>query len=190
MLTPQERVEIEALRKRVKSECIGHTLHGGRRDPNGEPEGVVQHPGQLMVSAATQLLTKDIADVLTKRWPGFRWAIQPNEAGKVFNLFCLDFHSRWGYVIRYDDVMNDPRRRQAILAGRAILKRFRYHGDRYDPVQLAHMPRDAQGECYPDVQGLKRTRFTRQAELGYKLKTGDARVVMQRDRSQIIEVKE
>lgn len=190
-LSKAEQAALHTLRQHVKKNRIGHTTHFGKRDPNGSPEGVVDNPNDLIeLHGSTMILVKDIADKLTKRWPGFRWAIQPNEAGGVFNVFCLDFHDTWGYVIRYDDIMNDPKRTQALKAGREILQRFRWHGDKYDPVQMASLPRNAKGQCYPDVQGLKASRFTRQEKLRYALATGKAKVILQGDGGQIIEMKE
>lgn len=191
-LTNAEQAALDTLRKHVKKNNIGHTTKGGRRDPNGSPEGLVTDPSQFIgLHASTEILVKDIAAKLVHKWPGFRWAIQPNEQGKVFNIFCLDFHTIWGYVIRYDDVMNDPRRKEAIKAGAEILRRFRYMGNRYDPIQIAKMPRTLQGHCIPDVSDLKPTRFTRQADLQHKLATGKARIVMKDDKgNQVLEVKE
>lgn len=188
MLTPQEQLFLNSLRAKVKAENIGHTLKGGKRDPVGEPEGLVERPSDLMVSAATSVLVKDIADILVKRWPGFRWAIQPNEFGGIFNVFCLDFHSQWGYVIKYSDIMDDPRRKEAYRAGRTLLDRFGYHGERYDPQQLARLPRDRNGQVIPDTSGLKQNRFTRKAWLERQIATGHAKVVMQNDGGAIIQV--
>lgn len=188
MLTADEQRFLGGLRQYVKANNIGHTLKGGKRDPIGEPEGVVDHPRDLMVSAMTAVLVKDIADVLVKNWPGFNWAVQPNEFGKVFNVFCLDFHGQWGYVIRYDDIMNDPRRRQAYKAGQELLRRFRYHGVRYDPKQIAAMPRDGQGNAIPDVSGLKASRFTKKAWLEHQIATGQAKVVLKGNGGSIIQV--
>lgn len=192
-LTSAEVKALEAVQRYVKKNNVGYTLRhkNYRRDPNGSPEGMVFDPSQLVgIHASTHILVKDIADALLKRWPGFRWAIQPNEAGKVFNLFCLDFHNVWGYVIRYDDIMNDPKRKAALIAGREILRRFRYPGEKYDPLAIAAMPRTAQGQCIPDVSDLKATRFTRQAHLQHLIATGKAKVVGGYGKGQIIETKE
>ena len=86
--------------------------------------------------------------------------------------------------------MNDPKRKEAIHAGKSILRHFRYHGDKYDPVQVASLPRDTQGNCIPDVSGMKMTRFTRQEKLKYQMAMGQTRVVMQGNGGSIIEVKE
>jgi hypothetical protein len=191
MLTAAEEKALALLRGHVKKNRIGYTMRNrnGYRDTNGSPEGTVFNPNDLVgISASTHILVKDMADLLTKRYPGFRWAIQPNEVGGVFNIFCLDFHSVWGYVIRYDDVMNDPKRREAIKAGREILRRFRYRLDRFNPQEMALVPRDLQGQAIPDVSDLKRSRFTKQAELNHMIATGKARVVAAARGGHIIEV--
>jgi hypothetical protein len=192
-MTPAEAKALNVLREHVKKHNIGYSMRTrkGYRDPNGSPEGTVYDPNQLVgIHASTHILVKDMADLLTKRYPGFRWAIQPNEQGQVFNIFCLDFHGIWGYVIKYTDVMNDPKRREAIKAGREILRRFRYRLDRYDLQEMALIPRDMQGQAIPDVSGLKRSRFTKQAELNHLLATGKARVVGAAKGGHIIEVVE
>jgi hypothetical protein len=192
-MTAAEARAMEALDRYVKKNNVGYTLRhkNYKRDKEGAPEGMVFDPSQLVdIHASTIIIVKDIADKLTQRWPGFRWAIQPNEKGRVFNIFCLDFHNVWGYVIRYDDIMNDPKRKEAFKAGRELLRRFRYEGERFDPVQVAAMPRTRQGQCIPDVSDLKATRFTKQARLQHLIATGKATVVMQDGKGQVIQTTE
>ena len=190
-LTADEARILEEVDGYVRKNNVGHTLRGPIRDKHGEPEGVVSNPDHLVgLHASTHILVKDMADLLIKNYPGFRWAIQPNEAGGVFNVFNLDFNAVWGYVIRYDDVMNDPRRREAVRAGREILRRFRYPHHRFDRDLMAKVVRDPSGNAIPDVSGLKANRFTKQAELRYKLETGQARVIARKGQGHIIEVRE
>ena len=192
-LTTAEARAMEAIDRYVKTNNVGYSLRNkrGYRDPTGSPEGMVTSPHDLVgIHASTAIIVKDMADLLVKHWPGFRWAIQPNEQGKVFNVFCLDFHNVWGYVIRYDDVMNDPRRRAILKAGRELLHRFRYPGEKYDTALIAAMPRNRQGCCIPDVSDLKSSRFTKQARLQHLIATGKARVVGSDQKGQIIETTE
>lgn len=192
-LTSAEAKAMYALDAYVKKNNVGYTLRhkNYKRDKEGAPEGMVFDPSQLVdVHASTVIIIKDMMSHLVKRWPGFRWAIQPNEKGLVFNVFNLDFHNVWGYVIRYDDVMHDPQRRAAITAGGEILRRFRYQGDKYDRMQIAGMPRNRQGQCIPDVSDLKSTRFTKQARLQHLLATGKAQIVAHDTKGQIIQTTE
>jgi hypothetical protein len=186
-----ERNAIESVLGYAKRQGIGNSLRGGPvRDDNAEPEGIVDNPSDLVrLSASTDILVRDIAAILTARFPGFRWAIQPNEFGKVLNIFCLDFHSAWGYRIRYDDVQDDPKRREAIRAARTILDRFRYPGSRYDVALMALIKRNIKGEAIPDLSGMKATRFTRNAEIDWKLATGKARIIGTKDGRRVVEVK-
>jgi hypothetical protein len=186
--TNMERA-LAAVKEMVKTQGIGNSLNG--HDPVGEPEGIVDHPGDLhALSASTHILVKDMADALTRAMPGFRWAIQPSEFGKVFNVFCLDFSARWGYRIKYVDVMNDPRRKEAVRAGRTILARFRYPGVRYTAALMAAIRRNASGEAIPDVSGMAQTRFTKRVNIEQALSDGTARVVGTKGSGQIIEVRQ
>lgn len=186
-LTRDEQAALDGIRQYVKANNVGSSLRN--HDPIGEPQGVVTEPNQFIgLHASTEIVVKDIADLLTRKMPGFRWAVQPNEKGGVVNIFCLDFHSIWGYVIRYDDVMNDPKRREAIRAGRMILRRFRYPGTVYRPELMAEIKRTPDGQAIPDVGDMKATRFTKKAELDMAMATGKARVVGTKGSGQIIEV--
>lgn len=189
-MTPDERKAIDSVLNYARKTGIGNSLRGGPiRDANAEPEGIIDHPNDLVgLSASTDILVRDMAAILTSKFPGFRWAIQPNEFGKVFNIFCLDFHAIWGYRIRYDDVQDDPKRREAVKAARTILRRFRYPGSTYKPELMAAIKRNLKGEAIPDLSDMAPTRFTRKAEIEYKLATGKARIVGTKDGRQVVEV--
>lgn len=97
----------------------------GNPDPYKDPEGIVERPDAYSVHASTEILCKDIADKLVKHYPGWQWAVQPDERGRIINIFCWNLHDEWGYTIRLVDLIYDPRRREAIRAGGEILRRFR-----------------------------------------------------------------
>jgi hypothetical protein len=173
----------------VKEQGIGNSLTG--HDPIGEPEGIVDdHHDLHTLHASTHILVTDMADLLTKRMPGFRWAIQPSEFGKVFNIFCLDFSARWGYRVKYTDVMNDPKRREAIKAGREILRRFRYPGTVYAIDRMLTIKRNPRGEAIPDVSDMKATRFTQRVAIEQALSDGTGRVIGTQGAGQIIEIRQ
>lgn len=185
-MTNYERA-LAAVNKMVRDQGIGNSLNG--HDPAGEPEGIVDHPDQLHhLSASTHILVKDMADLLMRKMPGFRWAIQPSEFGKVFNIFCLDFSGRWGYRIKYIDIMNDPKRKAVIRAGREILARFRYPGIAYRPSLMAAIRRNSASEAIPDVSGMKRTRFTQRVDIEQALADGTGRVIGTKDKGVIVEI--
>lgn len=171
----------------VRTHRVGASFNG--YDPHGEPEGFVEHPADLIAKAGTTILCKDMADLLTRHYPGFRWAIQPSEFGGVFNLFCLDFSSRWGYRIKMVDIVNDPKRRVVVVAGQEILRRFGYPGNVFRPHLMATVKRNRQGEAIPDVSDLKASRHTEAARLDAALANGTAKVIGQRDGLDIVEVR-
>ena len=185
-----EQLALQAVRDFVKKNNVGYSVRGGAiRDTGGEPEGIIHSPQQFVgLSASHEILTKDIADILMKKFPGFRWAVQPNPKGGVFNIFCLDFHSVWGYVIRHADIAHDPRRKEAVRAARELLALFRYPGSRYKPELMAQIKRNRKGEAIPDCSGMKPSRFKKKAEVEYKLAIGEARVVANSGNGQIIEI--
>lgn len=93
-------------------------------DPLADPEGYVTDPAKLQCSASTFLLVKDIADKLEKLYPGWMWAVQPDERGGVVNIFSMRLSMRWGYRMHTRNVQEDPNRKLAMQAGGEILERF------------------------------------------------------------------
>ena len=154
------------------------TMWSGKKDAHGEAEGEVNAPSQLDAHnhGSTVILCKDIADILTKNYPDWAWAVQPQEFGQVINIYNLNLHTEYAYTIRMVDIMYDPMRREAYRAGGEILKRFRmpYKMDR---ALLASAPRDARGNCIPDISDFKSKKEKQQAELAMMLATGKAKIV-------------
>lgn len=170
----------------VRTRGIGHSLRN--HDPEGEPTGIIAHPGDLQVHASTSILAKDMAAMLNKRWPGFKWAIQTSDFGGVFRLYCFDFSATWCYLIKYADIRDDPQRKIVLKAAREILWRFGWPENmRWNAAQVAALPRDLRGEVPPITDGLRKDRHTLGADLERKLATGEARVVGLKDGGRIVE---
>lgn len=103
-----------------------------RPDPLADPDGIVTTASQLQARASTVLLVKDIADKLERLYPGWLWAVQPDERGGVINIFSMRLSMRWGYRLHTKNVQQDPHRRDAMRAGGEILDRFGMPRGRYD----------------------------------------------------------
>lgn len=128
--TPEMKRRVLASAKRLAQ---------GGHDPHKDPEGLIDHPGSMQAHASTVIACKEIADKLVKHYPGWAWAVEPDERGKVFNILCLNLHDQWGYTIRAVDVIYDPRFREAIRAGGEILRRFRVRGRAKSPDAMAEV---------------------------------------------------
>lgn len=142
-----------------------------------EPGGLVDHPDKLDgIPAGVHIIAKDCMEQLAKRYPGFVWGVQPSNYGQVLNVFCLNFNSKWGYTILLTAIQDDPRRTEAIKAGRELLRRFRYDIDRYDPERMAQVKRDRTGQAIPDLSDQKRGRYRTAAEIDLAIAEGRAQV--------------
>jgi hypothetical protein len=168
-----EVFDLEAAMRRAD-----HALTPGKKDIFGEAEGEVSAPEGLEQhnTSSTVILVKDIADILTKRYPGWAWAVQPDEHGGIINIFNLHLHTSYGFTIRMDDIMDDPRRRLATVAGHTILRRFRMP-DRMNPEELLEVPRDLEGMCIPDISDFKSGKERDNAMIALKLATGEWSIV-------------
>lgn len=166
------------LSKYVSAEAMERLLKAkqnpGKRDPHGEYEGVVDNPDELKgIHASLAILAKDIVDILSRKYPGFLWAVQPLRGG-ITNIWCRNFSSRWGFTINIDDIQNDPNRKIVTEAGGQILRRFGYRKDRYDPQEMAKIKRNSIGEAIPEVSDLPKTRFTTAAKIDKAIAEGRA----------------
>lgn len=151
-----------------------NTQRVGKHDPHGEAEGNLTHPDQLSTHhhSSTVILCKAIADKLTKQYPGWAWAVQPDERGQIINIYCMNLHTKYGYTIRMVDIMNDPSHREAYRAGGEILRRFNMP-NRFDAAALQAAPRDLDGNPIPDISDFASKRQRERAEVAKKLSTGE-----------------
>lgn len=147
------------------------------RDAGADPEGVATHPDELLVNASLQILCKDSADLLVRHYPGFLWAVEPDERGGIINIYCLNFHDQWGYTIKTADLQMDPRRREVIRAGGELLRRFHYKGSRFNVQAANAVPRGIDGRAIPDVSDMPKSKRRAQAEAELALAEGRATVV-------------
>jgi hypothetical protein len=124
------------------------------RDALAEPEGEIDNAEDFDVHASLKILAKDGMAVLHERFPGWRWAIQINEFGRMMNLFNLDLHDTWGYTIRIMEIEHDPSRKIFVKAGTEILERFGMRAAGIDYAALSAMKRDPRGRGIPYLTDL------------------------------------
>lgn len=94
------------------------------RDPHGDPEGTVANPQGLRVNASLVILVKDCADMLERHYPGWGWAVGPDERGGIINIFCVKLSMSSGYTLHTKALQFDLSRRSVLKAGGEILERF------------------------------------------------------------------
>lgn len=158
------------------------------RDQGAEPEGIANHPDELVgLHASLHILCKDVADTLVRHYPGFLWSVAPDQRGQIINIYCLNFHDEYGYTIRTAELDVDPRRRLVIKAGQELLRRFRYPGVRYDAATANAVPRDYKGRAIPDLSDMKSSRRRDQSEADLALAEGRA-TILQLDGETILRV--
>lgn len=112
-----------------------------RLDPHAEPDGFIINPNSFVARAATVVLVKNIADLLERHYPGWLWAVQPDERGGVINIFSLRLSGQWGWRIKTKNIQNDPTLKLALEAGGEILERFGQRRGPYNYARWANAPR-------------------------------------------------
>lgn len=159
-------------------EAVQRWLKPSVRDAGADPEGVATHPDDLIgLHASLHILCKDTADMLVKHYPGFLWAVSPDQRGQIINILCLNFHDQYGYTLRVSELDVDPRRRLVLKAGAEILRRFRYPGTRYDLALANAVPRDFNGRAIPDLSDQKASKKRAQTEADLAIAEGRATIL-------------
>lgn len=147
------------------------------KDKEAEHSGVIQRPDQFKgLHGSTEILCKDIADILMKRYPNWAWAVQPQEFGQLINVYNLHLHDEFGYTIRMVEIMNDPKRKEAYKAGHDILRRYDMP-DRFSASRVMEMPRDAKGKGIPHIEDVGTKKQIRDTEIARKLDSGEWKIV-------------
>lgn len=112
-----------------------------RLDRHADPDGLVGRPDELVCSASTEILVKNIADVLERHYPGWLWAVSPDERGGCITIRSLRISGQWGYLIHTKNVQNDPQLKLAIFGGGEILDRAGQRRGPYDYARWANSPK-------------------------------------------------
>lgn len=151
-------------------------------DPHGDPEGIVLAPDELSATASTVILCKDIADVLERQYPGWMWAVSPDERGGVIDIRSMRCSGQVGYTIHTAKVQEDPQRKRAVEAGGQILERFGFERRPYDPQRYAAAQKRAFFQT-PDVSDMSRRaqRDFRTRSIKTGMANGRARIITDTD---------
>ena len=144
---------------------------GKKLDPLADKEDIVKNPNELDVHGSLVLLTKDIGVILDKQFKGWPWVVQPDQRGRVINIWNYALSDEWGYTIRTVEIHNSPAaaKRAAITAGREILERFGIAPGPYRPEAMEGVKKDLTGKIIPKDAEDRMTRQQRE-----KVKVQDA----------------
>ena len=153
------------------------TLGTASIDPCGDPEGIVTDPSELVCHASLVLLVKQAADLLEKQYPGWAWAITPDEAGGVINLHSFMLSGTWGYTLCIGGLQADPQLRKVVKAGGELLERFGMPPGPFNRDRWLHMKRHL-GLPVADVSDLakKHQRGFRTDQIRRAVNSGAARI--------------
>lgn len=107
-------------------------MKDNRPDKLADPDGIVTSPQKLQCSASTLVMVKNIADTLERHYPGWLWAVSPDERGGVVHIFSLRLSGKYGYLLHTNKIQDDTRCVAAKRAAGEILERFRQKRGAYN----------------------------------------------------------
>lgn len=122
-----------------------------------DPEGVVDDPNKLKLTAQGQALAKFCARILERHYPGWWWGITVDERGGVIHIFAMEISGEMGYTLLLDDVYNAGNFdwKLILVAGGEILERYGVTRGPRTQERLAMIRRGPGGVAIPDVSDKK-----------------------------------
>jgi hypothetical protein len=93
------------------------------RDRGAEPEGYTTSVAALRCRASTVLLVKRCGDILETNFPGWAWAISPDERGGVITIRSMRLDARYGYLLHIAKIQDDVQLKAVLRAGGELLER-------------------------------------------------------------------
>lgn len=87
-------------------------------------ESFVDAPEKMVLKATLINLCKRVAAVLDRHYPGWLWAIRPDEGGGIVDIFSMRIDAEWGYTLHTARLQEDVDLRSVIVAGGEILERY------------------------------------------------------------------
>ena len=73
-------------------------------------------PGDTLTA---MIRCRNIGEVLTRKFPGYTWMVQPYQDGTAYQITCMELSGKWGFVIHENKIDNDYR--VIVRAGGEIL---------------------------------------------------------------------
>lgn len=131
--------------------------------------GQVSDADELEASASLINLVKGCADTLERHYPGWMWAVRPDERGGIIDLFCMRISTKFAYTLHTPKLHEDPTFTRVMRAGGEFLERFGFRRVPYSSDEW-HRRELVMGQFIPDVTDMDvmmqrnaRTRIVREA---------------------------
>lgn len=109
----------------------------------------IVNPNALDSTANTILLVKRIGDTLEKHYPGWAWAVRPEQEHGMIYVNALKLHGSWGLTLRIIDVQCDVHLRTVMRLAGELLERFGVPRGRYRYNDWVALLKDAHGTALP-----------------------------------------
>ena len=96
---------------------------------------ILQAEAKGAKAVADMALAKQIADTLTKHYPGHLWAVGIDHEQGVATIENVLLPGKWGFYVHLINI--DPGMKRVIMAGGELLERFNVHRGRMNQEKMA-----------------------------------------------------
>jgi hypothetical protein len=104
------------------------------------------------VVPADFFLSKQIAEILDKAYPGHLWGVNVDGEQGIARVFNLRLSGQWGFILHLSEMKyQDEIQRNALQAGGELLERYRLARGRYNQDEYSDLHQNCAGLFTPDA---------------------------------------
>jgi hypothetical protein len=91
-----------------------------------------------------------IGHYLAKTYPGYEWYIDADARGGIVTISSTELSGKYGFIMKLQDVLDDPSMRRVRDAGGEYLERFHQSRAGFNVNDYTAAPVDFMGNLIPD----------------------------------------
>lgn len=99
------------------------------------------------IELANKTIAQEVAECLNKHYQGHAWAVNANVETGLVSVYNLNLSGRWGFVLKMDDLANDPSMKITIRAGGELLERYNISRGSMKQHEMDNVQYDFKGEA-------------------------------------------
>lgn len=103
------------------------------------------------IRANDRVLAKNMADTLHKAYPNHLWAVSVDSHGGVASVRNMRLSGNWGFMLKLNDVYQDPGLKCVLRAGGEILERYRLSRRQFNQDHYGALETNCAGLFRPDL---------------------------------------
>lgn len=103
--------------------------------------------GQSKSTLTAMVTSRNIAEALHRKYPGYLWAVEPSLDESVYQIRCMSLSGRWGFIVH---ATKDTGAKRIQQLGGELLERYRVRRGRINDDEIMAASVDFTGQRSAD----------------------------------------